>query len=105
MTNGYEHTNLGMLKKRSELIADGQLLRARQGDVGNTSESTYYALNLLGKQGDPDGMRLRTNRFVYFRLNERRRFVMDTLRTASGAVSARDLAEEIIGLEGKDARD
>jgi hypothetical protein len=34
-----------------------------------------------------------------------RRFLLDELRKAVGPISSRDLAEKIIGLEGKDARD
>ena len=49
-------------------------------------------------------MRPRSNRVVYFHRNELRRFLINELRNASGPFSARDLAEKVIGLEGKDAR-
>ena len=50
-------------------------------------------------------MRPRSNRVVYFHRNELRRFLIDELRNATAPITARDLAEKIVGLEGKDARD
>jgi len=50
-------------------------------------------------------MKPRSNRVVYFHRNELRRFLIDELRNADHPISARDLAEKIIGLEGKDSRD
>jgi hypothetical protein len=105
MTKGYEHTISGLLKKRSELMGEAQELRARQAGVSNAIDSIDYVLRSLGYQGDLDGMRPRSNRVVYFHRNELRRFLIDELRNASSPLSARDLAEKIIGLEGKDARD
>lgn len=105
MTKGYEHTISGLMKKRSELMGEAQELRARQAEVCNALDSIDYVLRSLGFQGDLDGMRPRSNRVVYFHRNELRRFLIEELRNASSPVSARDLAEKIIGIEGKDARD
>ena len=105
MSNDYAHTISGLLKKRSELLGDMAQLRARQAEVANAIDSIDYVLRSLGHEGDLDGMRPRGNRVVYFHRNELRRFLIDELRNADAPVSARDLAEKIIGLEGKDARD
>ena len=105
MANGYEHTISGLLKKRSEIAGDLQALRAQQAELANAIDSIDYVLKSLGHVGDLDGMRPRSNRVVYFHRNELRRFLIDELRNADAPVSARDLAEKIIGLEGKDARD
>jgi hypothetical protein len=105
MTKDYQHTISGLLKKRSELMGDGQQLRARLAEVGNAIDSLDHVLRSLGFDGDLDGMKPRSNRVVYFHRNELRRFLIDELRNASEPVSARDLAEKIIGLEGKDSRD
>lgn len=51
------------------------------------------------------GITPRGNRVVFFHRNELRRFCLDELRKADGPISARDLAEKIITLEGKDTRD
>ena len=50
-------------------------------------------------------MKPRSNRVVYFHRNELRRFLIEELRNADAPVTSRDLAEKIIGLEGKDAPD
>jgi hypothetical protein len=42
---------------------------------------------------------------VFFARNELRRFCLDELRKADQRFSARDLAEKIITLEGKDLQD
>jgi hypothetical protein len=65
----------------------------------NVIESIDHVLRSLGFSGDLDGMKPRSNPAVYFHRNELRRFVIDELRNADAPVSARDLAEKIIGLE------
>lgn len=105
MTKGYEHTISGLIKKRSELMAEANRLRADMATVGNAIDSIDHVLRSLGFSGDLDGMKPRSNRVVYFHRNELRRFLIDELRNAEHPLSARDLAEKIIGLEGKDARD
>ena len=62
-------------------------------------------LRSLGFDEPLDGMRPRSNRVVFFARNELRRFLINELREAKAPVSARDMAEKIIGLEGKDVRD
>ena len=101
----YQNTISGLLKKRSELMGEAQLLREKMAEVSNAIDSLDHVLQSFGYVGDLDGMRPRSNRVVYFHRNELRRFLIDELRNASAPVSARDLAEKIIGLEGKDARD
>ncbi len=105
MANGYEHTISGLLKKRSELMGEAQTLRAQMAEVANAIDSIDHVLRSLGFQEDLDGMRPRSNRVVYFHRNELRRFLIDELRNADSPITARDLAEKIIGLEGKDSRD
>ena len=102
---GYEHKLSRLLKKRSELQGEAEKLRAQQAVVCNAIDSIDHVLASLGFEGNLDGMRPRSNRVVYFHRNELRRFLIDELRNTSSPVSAGDLAEKIIGLEGKDARD
>jgi hypothetical protein len=104
--DGYEHTISGLLRKRSSLMDESQVLREKIAEVGNAIESIDYVLKSLGHQVDLKGAAPRTSRVVYFHRNELRRFLIDELRNAKGQpVTARDMAEKIIGLEGKDARD
>ncbi len=99
------HVITGLLKKRSELMGEAQLLREKMAETSNAIDSVDHVLRSFGYVGDLDGMRPRSNRVVYFHRNELRRFLIDELRNADAPLSARDLAEKIIGLEGKDARD
>ena len=103
--DGHDHTISGLLRKRSELMGEAQRLREALAVVGNDIEALERVLVSLGYDEPLDGMRPRSNRVVFFARNELRRFCIDELRKADGPLSARDLAEKIIGLEGKDVRD
>lgn len=59
----------------------------------------------LGYEGDLKAVQPRGNRIVFFARDELRRFLLDKLRKAGAPISSLDLAEKIIRLEGKDARD
>ena len=105
MDDGYQNTISGLLRKRAALMGDSQALREKLAEVGNAIESLDHVLRALGFDEPLDGMRPRSNRVVFFARNELRRFLINELREATGPVSARDMAEKIIGLEGKDVRD
>lgn len=105
MAAPYRNTISGLLRKRSELMGDAQRLREQLAHVGNDIEALDRTLIALGYEGDLKGVIPRGNRIVFFARDELRRFLIDELRKAEGAVSSRDLAEKIITLEGKDARD
>ena len=101
----YANTISGLLRKRSELMGDAQSLREQLAHVGNDIEALDRTLISLGYEGDLKAVQPRGNRIVFFARDELRRFLLDELRKADGPVSSRDLAEKIITLEGKDARD
>ena len=105
MGEPYANTISGLLRKRSELMGDAQRLREELAHVGNDVEALDRTLIALGYQGDLKAVQPRGNRIVFFARDELRRFLLDELRKADGPVSSRDLAEAIITLEGKDARD
>lgn len=106
MSDGYANTISGLLRKRSELMGEAQALREKQAEVGNAIESIDTVLRSLGYDGDLSGVSPRSNRVVFFHRNELRRFLIDELRKANGTpISARDMAEKIITLEGKDVKD
>ena len=105
MSEAYTNTISGLLRKRAELMGDAQGLREQLAHVGNDIEALDRTLIALGYQGDLKGVQPRGNRIVFFARDELRRFLLDELRNASGPLSSRDLAEKIIGLEGKDPRD
>ncbi len=101
----YANTISGLLKKRSEPMAEANRLRAEMATSANAIDSIDHALRSLGFSGDLDGMKPRSNRVVFFARHELRRFCLDELRKAESPITTRDLAEKIIGQEGKDSRD
>lgn len=105
MADNFSNTISGLLRKRADLMSEAQALREKLAEVGNTIESLDCVLRSLGFDGDLEGMRPRSNRVVFFARHELRRFLISELREAKGPLTARDLAEKIIGLEGNDARD
>jgi len=105
MAAPYANTISGLLRKRSELMGDAQRLREELAHVGNDVEALDRTLIALGYEGDLKAVQPRGNRIVFFARDELRRFLLDELRKAERALSSRDLAEKIIKLEGKDARD
>lgn len=105
MGKAYANTISGLLRKRSELMGDAQRLREQLAHVGNDIEALDRTLISLGYQGDLKGVQPRGNRVVFFARDELRRFLLDELRKATEPLSSRDLAEKIIGLEGKDVHD
>ena len=106
MADDYSHTISGLLRKRADMMGQVQALREELAVVGNDIEALDRVLVSLGYDEPLDGMRSRSNRVVFFARHELRRFLVSELRAAKGQpVSARDMAEKIIGLEGKDACD
>lgn len=81
MSQPYQNTISGLLRKRSELMGDAQRLREQLAHVGNDIEALDRTLISLGYEGDLKALQPRGNRIVFF---------------------ARD---ELIGLEGKDCHD
>ena len=86
-------------------MGEAQRLREELAHVGNDIEALDRTLIALGYHGDLKAVQPRGNRIVFFARDELRRFLLDELRKADGPVGSRDLAEKILGLEGKDPRD
>jgi hypothetical protein len=105
MGTPYQNTISGLLQKRAELMGEAMKLRESLAVVGNNIEALDRTLETLGYRGDLKTVVTRGNRVVFFHRNELRRFCLDELRKATEPISARDLAEKIITLEGKDPRD
>lgn len=101
----YDNTISGLLRRRAELMGDHQRLREEMAVVSNDIDALDRVLVSLGYDGDLKGIAPRSNRVVFFARNELRRWLLNELRQATGPVSSRDLAEKLIGLEGKDVRD
>ncbi|MGO4682988.1 hypothetical protein [Hyphomicrobium sp. 2TAF46] len=101
----FEHTIAGLLTKRQELADRSLHLREQLAATANDMDALDRTLKVLGYEGDLKGMSPRGLRNVYFSRNELRRFVLDELRSASGPLSSRQLAQKAIQTEGKDGND
>lgn len=105
MSQPYANTISGLLKRRAELMTESVALREKLAVVGNDIEALDRTLETLGYKGDLKGVTPRGNRVVFFHRNELRVWLLAELRKATQPVSARELAEKLIGIEGKDPRD
>lgn len=85
MAEPYSNTISGLLKRRSELMADARELRERMAVVGNDIAALDRTLETLGYQGDmPAAVGVQSStRVVYFHRNELRRFCLDELREST----------------------
>ena len=102
-TETYQHTIGGLLQKRSEMMEEIAVARERLGILANDVEALDRVLERLGYSGDIQ-LTPRVPRIVLFYRGELRQFLLRHLRE-HGAMTSRQLAESLIQIEGKDARD
>lgn len=105
MSDGYEHTVSGLLKKRQELQDENAMLRERMAAISNDIEAVDRVLDALGCQGQLEGRTARQERIILFYRNELRQFLQRELAKAEAPLSTRELAEIICQTEGKDWHD
>ena len=104
-TDSFEHTISGLLKKRADLFNEAERIRDRLAEIKNDIGAIDRTLGVLGYAGDLDAAMPRQKREVIFGRGELSKAVMGELRTATGPLSSRDIAREIVALRGEDARD
>lgn len=102
-TETYQHAISGLLQKRSEMMEEMAVTRERLGVLANDVESIDRVLERLGYSGDVQ-LTARVPRVVLFYRGELRQFLLGQLRER-GLMTSRRLAENLIQMEGKDARD
>lgn len=102
-TETYEHTINGLLQKREEMMEEMAVTRERLAVLSNDIESMDRVLERLGYDGDVQ-LTPRVPRVVLFYRGELRQFLLGQLRE-HGAMTSRRLAESLVQIEGKDARD
>lgn len=100
----FEHTISGLLTKRADLFQEGANIRARLAEIRSDIEAVDRALSVCGYKGDLDAAMPRARREVMFGKGELTRAIADQLRTASGPLTSRDIAQAIVELRG-DAAD
>lgn len=102
-TETYQHTINGLLQKRSEMMEELAIIRERMAILSNDVEALDRVLERLGYDGDVK-LTPRVPRVVLFYRGELRQFLLRQLRE-HGPVTSRQLAENLIKIEGKDGRD
>jgi len=102
-TETYQHTINGLLQKRSEMMEELAVIRERMAVLSNDVEALDRVLERLGYDGDIK-LTPRVPRVVLFYRGELRQFLLKQLRER-GPMTSRQLAESLIQIEGKDARD
>jgi hypothetical protein len=104
-TETYEHTISGLLAKRSDLFNEAMRLRDRTAEIKNDVDAIDRVLGTLGYTGDLDKEMPRQKHNVIFGKGELTRSILDELRGATGPMGSREIAQAIVALDGKDARD
>lgn len=102
-TETYEHTISGLLSKRAEMMEEVAMTRERLGVLSNDIEAIDRVLESLGYSGDVK-LTPRIPRIVLFYRGELRQFLLGQLREY-GQMTSRQMAENLVRVEGKDARD
>lgn len=104
-TETYDHTITGLLGKRAELFNEAERIRDRLAEIKNDIGALDRVLGTLGYTGDLDAAMPRQKREVIFGRGELSKAIMRELRHAEGPLSSRDIAREIVTMQGNDARD
>jgi hypothetical protein len=104
-TDTFEHTIAGLLTKRADLFNEAERIRDRLAEIKNDIDALDRVLGTLGYQGDLDAQMPRQKRHVVFGKGELFRACMEVLRDAKGPLTSRQIAQQIMELNGQDARD
>jgi hypothetical protein len=104
-TETFEHTISGLLTKRADLLGEAVSLRDRIAAIRNDVDAIDRVLGTLDYKGDLDAQMPRQKREVLFGRGELTRSILDELRTATGPMGSREIAQGIVALSGQDARD
>lgn len=104
-TDTFEHTISGLLAKRADLFNEAERIRDRLAEIRNDIGAMDRTLNVLGYKGDLDAAMPRQKREVIFGRGELSKAIYGELREATGPLSSRDIAREIVAMRGEDARD
>lgn len=101
----YSHTANGLLTKRADLFNEAEIIRERLAAIKNDVDAIDRVLQTLGYEGDLDAKMPRQKRHVIFGKGELSKQVISVLRRASGPLTSREIAQDIVNDSGLDARD
>lgn len=105
VTETYERTMSGLLKRRQDLLDECATIRERMAVIGTDVEAIDRVLGSLGYTGTLEARPPRPERLMLFYRNELRRFIIDTLRGAGKPLTTRDMAVALCQTEGRDRYD
>jgi hypothetical protein len=101
----FSHTINGLLTKRADLFNEAKQLRERIAEIKNDIDAIDRSLGTFGYTGDLDAAMPRQKRHVVFGKGELFRSCMTVLRRAKEPLTSRQIAQEIVEMNGQDARD
>ena len=104
-TETYEHTISGLLAKRADLFNEAERLRDRMAAIRNDISALDRVLGTLGYTGDLDAQMPRQKRQVLFGRGELTRAILEVLRGATGPMTSREIAREILAVNEQDPRE
>lgn len=99
----YANTISGLLRKREEMTGEAAIMRERLAVLANDIDALDRVLERLGYDGDVK-LSIRVPRVVLFYRGELRTFLRSQL-TEHGPLTSRQMAVNLVQLEGKDGRD
>ena len=104
-TDSYEHTISGLLTKRADLFHEAERLKDKLAEIKNDVQALDRVLGTLGYVGNPDAAMPRPKRPDVFGRGALTRSCVDILRTASGPLRSRQVAEAMLSASGRDTGD
>jgi hypothetical protein len=105
MSEEYERTISGLLKKRSEMVGELHGLRERMGVVTNDLQCVDRVLQAFGYDGNLEELPVNKGRLVMFHKSEMQQHILHELRRAVSPLSSRDLSVLLVTSEGRDRYD
>ncbi len=99
ITETFEHTISGLLKKRADLFNEAERLRDRLGVIRNDISALDRVLGTFGYTGDLDAEMPRQKRNTIFGPGELTRAILDELRDATEPMASRDIARALMGIK------
>lgn len=102
--DGFDLTIHGLLRKRTDLMANLESYRDKVSSTANDIRAVDRVLVSLGYDGELDLEQPRKRVLNYIK-HEIRRFILDELRAAKQPLTTREIAVRLATREGKDTGD
>lgn len=104
MSEGYQLTVSGLLRKRQELVIEAGELRSRLAEVTNDLTVIERALAIVGHEGELPASP-RATRIALFVRGELKGFIRDALAKADRPLRSREIAALLFDAQGREFGD